>query len=348
MEVNSSFLKACRREPVERLPVWFMRQAGRYMKEYRELRARYDILTLCKTPELAAQITLQPVDALGVDAAILFSDLLLPIEAMGAKIHFAKGEGPVIEVPVLDQRGVDNLNIADPEETLAFVLEAAVLVKERLKGKLPLISFVGAPFTLASYLIEGGHSANFLKTKKFMYQKPEAWGALMEKLTATSLAFGVAQVASGADVIQVFDSWLGALSAEDYRQFVLPYSRTLISGLGDSRAPVIHFGTGTSGLLELMKQAGGDVIGVDWRVTIEEARNRLGEDVAIQGNLDPCALLGPRGFIQDRVDEILAQAGHRPGFIFNLGHGILPETPVENVKFLVDLVHEFTPAKILR
>lgn len=316
------------------------------MGEYRELRARYDILTLCKTPELAAQITLQPVDVLGVDAAILFSDLLLPLEAMGAKIHFAKGEGPVIENPISDQRSVDSLSVTDPQENLDFVLKALVLVKDKLKGRLPLIGFVGAPFTLASYLIEGGHSSNYLRTKKFMYQQPEAWAALMGKLTATSLAFGAAQIQSGADALQVFDSWVGTLSPEDYRQFVLPYSATLIRSLDVSDAPIIHFGTGTGGLLELMKQAGGDVIGLDWRVPIEASWTRLGEDVAIQGNLEPAALLGPRDVIKERVYEILASVGHRPGFIFNLGHGILPETPVDNVKFVVDLVHEFEVANV--
>jgi uroporphyrinogen decarboxylase len=331
----SPFLAACRRRPVRRIPVWFMRQAGRYMPEYRKLRSRYDLLTLCRTPDLAAEVTLQPVRALGVDAAILFTDLLVPLPAMGLRLRFAQGEGPVIENPVRGEKDVGRLRVVDPEEGFPYLFETVRILKAELK--VPLIGFAGAPFTLASYIIEGGRSQRFERTKLFMTERPKAWRALMEKLTAVSAASLRAQVGAGADAVQLFDSWVGALNPEEYRLFVLPYSRKALEGV---RGPVIHFGTGTSKLLELMREAGGDVIGVDWETPLADAFRRLPR-AAIQGNLDPAALLGPLKELRKKVRAILEEAGRRRGFIFNLGHGILPETPVENVKAVVEQVHAF-------
>lgn len=341
MSASHSFLKACQRKPVKRVPVWFMRQAGRYMPEYRAIREKHDILTICKTPELAAKITLQPVDVLGVDAAILFSDLLLPLEAMGARLYFAKGEGPVITNALTNPNDIQFLKNIDPEKDLGFVLKAIERARKALKDRVPLISFAGAPFTLASYLIEGGHTENYLKTKMFMYHYSRAWAMLMEKLASISLDFLLAQVAAGSQAVQVFDSWAGTLSEQDYREYVLPYSKIIFDGLRKKKVVAIDFSTGTSGILELVREAGGDVISVDWRIPIDAAWKRLGPAVAIQGNLDPAVLLGPRDIIEKRVKDILSKVGRKPGFIFNLGHGIFPQTPVENVKYVVDLVHAY-------
>lgn len=337
---ESAFLKACRREPAGYTPIWLMRQAGRYMKEYNELRAKYSLLEICKRPELAAEVTLQPVERLGVDAAIIFADILLPLEAMGMELEFVKGEGPLIRAPLSDLKDVERLRIPDPEE-LSFVGQA-IRIAVRHLGGVPVIGFGGAPFTLASYMIEGGPSRSYIKTKLMMYRAPEAWQLLMEKLVEVMAGYLKSQIAAGAQAIQLFDSWVGCLSPSDYRQYVLPYSKKLIESLRGENAPVIHFGTGTSSLLELMMEAGGDVIGVDWRVGLDEAWSRLQYWTAIQGNLDPAALLAPRPEIEKRVKDILRRAGGRPGHIFNLGHGILPETPVENVRALVDMVHEFS------
>lgn len=333
------FLKACRREPVDCTPVWFMRQAGRYLAEYRALRQQYSLLTMCKTPELAAQVTLQPIRRLPVDAAIIFADLLLPVEPMGLKLDFAQGEGPVIHNPIRHLSDVEALRVIDPEVELGFTLEAIRLVCHELDGKVPLIGFAGAPFTVASYLIEGGGSRHYLYTKKLMYYEPKAWHTLMDKLAQISTAFLRAQIRAGAQAVQLFDSWVGCLSPADYRTYVLPHSRQVIEGLRDSGTPVIHFGTGTATLLELMREAGGDVIGVDWRIDLDDAWQHLGYDVGIQGNLDPVALFAPLAEIERRVDEILQRAGNRPGHIFNLGHGILPETPVDHVAAVVEMVH---------
>ncbi|OFW10917.1 MAG: uroporphyrinogen decarboxylase [Acidobacteria bacterium RIFCSPLOWO2_12_FULL_59_11] len=335
------FLRACRRQPVERTPVWFMRQAGRYMKEYRELRARYSLLELCQTPELAAQITLQPIEKLGVDAAIIFADLLLPAQAMGLQLEFATGEGPVLSNPVRTAEAVRQLReVSDGE--LSYVAEAIRIVCRELNGKVPLIGFCGAPFTVASYMVEGGASRNFVRTKTMMYQHPELWRELMQKLVKVLSEFLKGQVVAGAKAVQIFDSWVGCLCPEDYRTYVLPYSRELIANVASTGVPVIHFGTGTATLLELMRQAGGSVIGVDWRIELADSWQRVGHDVAVQGNLDPVVLLGPQQKIRECVERILRSVNGQPGHIFNLGHGILPETPVENVQLVVEIVQQFS------
>lgn len=340
--MNDRFLRACRREPVDRTPVWFMRQAGRYMAEYREVRQKYTLLAICKTPELAAQVTLQPVEKLGVDAAIIFADILLPLEGMGVHLEFAQGEGPVIHNPVRDGAAVEALRLPEPDEAVPSVLEAIRMVRRELNGKIPLIGFAGAPFTLASYLIEGGHSRDYVQTKWMMYHHPEVWKSLMEKLAAVVTRYLRSQIRAGAQAVQLFDSWVGCLSPGDYQEYVLPFSRQIIQGLKEEGVPVIHFGTGTATLLELMGEAGGDVIGIDWRINLDEAWNRLGNRRAIQGNLDPVALFAPIPELKKRIEDILRRAGNRPGHIFNLGHGILPQTPVENVVVAVQMVHELS------
>jgi uroporphyrinogen decarboxylase len=339
--MNETFIKACRREPTAHTPVWFMRQAGRYMPEYRALREKHTLLTLCRTPDLALEVTLQPVRALGVDAAILFSDLLLPLEPLGIPFDFKAGEGPVIERVVRSRSDVDALRRYEPRQELGMVLEAIRLVRRELADTVPLIGFAGAPFTLASYAIEGGHSSNFAATKSVMYQDPETWhrfAALLADLMGDYLR---AQVEAGAQAVQVFDSWVGALDVADYREFVLPHVRALFDRLGDVGVPRIHFGTTSGHLLEAMREAGGDVIGLDWRTPLDQGWARL-PGAAVQGNLDPTLLFAPRERLLARVDDILARAGGRPGHVFNLGHGILPTTPVENVKAVVDHVHERT------
>jgi uroporphyrinogen decarboxylase len=333
------FLRACRRQPVDCTPVWFMRQAGRYMAAYQALRQRYSLLDLCKTPELAAEVTLQPIQRLPVDAAIIFTDLLIPLEPMGAKLVFAPNEGPVIENPIRSASDVEALRMVDPQAELAFTLEAIRMVCRELDGKVPLIGFAGAPFTLASYLIEGSGSRHYMQTKQLMYHQPEAWHGLLDKLASVAAAFLLAQIAAGARAVQLFDSWVGCLSPDDYRRYVLPYTTQVIESLRNAGAPVIHFGTDTAMLLDAMREAGSDVIGVDWRIPLDEAWRRIGPDVGIQGNLDPVALFAPLPEIERRVDDILQRAGNRPGHIFNLGHGILPETPVEHVQAVADLVH---------
>lgn len=333
------FLRACQRQPVDCTPVWFMRQAGRYMAAYQALRQRYSLLDLCKTPELAAEVTLQPILRLPVDAAIIFTDLLIPLEPMGARLVFAPNEGPVIENPIRSASDVEALRMVDPQAELAFTLEAIRMVCRELDGKVPLIGFAGAPFTLASYLIEGSGSRHYIQTKQLMYHQPEAWHGLLDKLASVATTFLQAQIAAGAQVVQLFDSWVGCLSPDDYRRYVLPYTKQVIDGLRNAGAPVIHFGTDTAMLLDVMREAGSDVIGVDWRIPLDDAWRRIGPDVGIQGNLDPVALFAPLPEIERRVDDILQRAGNRPGHIFNLGHGILPETPVEHVQAVADLVH---------
>jgi uroporphyrinogen decarboxylase len=340
--MNHRFLKACKREAVDCTPVWFMRQAGRYMAEYRAIRQKYTLLTICKTPELAAQVTLQPVEKLGVDAAIIFADILLPVEGMGIQLEFAQGEGPVIRNPIRDKAAVEALCLIEPEEMVPFTLEAIRIVRRELNDRIPLIGFAGAPFTLASYLIEGGHSRDYILTKSMMYKDPETWRSLMAKLTQVVTAYLQSQIRAGAQAVQLFDSWIGCLSPGDYREYVLPFSRQIIQSLRRENVPIIHFGTGTASLLELMREAGSDVIGVDWRVNIDEAWNRLGDHVAIQGNLDPVALFAPLPELRKRIKDILQRVGTRPGHIFNLGHGILPQTPVENVIATVEMVHELS------
>jgi uroporphyrinogen decarboxylase len=334
------FIKACRREAVPYTPVWFMRQAGRFMNEYREIRARHTLLEMCRTPELAAAVTLQPVQKLGVDAAIIFADLLLPAEAMGMKLEFVEREGPVLSGALRTAESVRKLkDVRDGE--LSYVGEAIRIVCRELAGKVPVIGFSGAPFTLASYMIEGGASRDFAQTKGMMYRDPGLWRELLDKLVAVLASFLESQVAGGAQALQIFDSWVGCLSPEDYRRYVLPHSRQLIAKVSSLGVPIIHFGTGTATLLELMREAGGDVIGLDWRVELDDGWARVGHDVAIQGNLDPVVLLGPLKSIKEHVEHILRAAQGRPGHIFNLGHGILPPTPVENVQAVVEMVHNF-------
>ncbi|HSF56968.1 MAG TPA: uroporphyrinogen decarboxylase, partial [Candidatus Binatia bacterium] len=305
------FLTACRRERTPYTPVWLMRQAGRYMEEYRKLRAQHGFLELCKNSDLAAEITVKPVELLGVDAAILFADILLPLEPMGVGLEYTKGDGPVIHHPVSSRTQVEQLIEFEPEEALPFVFEAVRKTRAALNGKVPLIGFAGAPFTLASYLVEGGSSRNYLKTKKLIYSNPGAWRGLMERLSSVTVEYLNAQIAAGAQAIQLFDSWAGCLSPDDYERFVLPYTRAAIAGLTQG-TPVIHFSTGTGGFLKSVRAAGGDVIGVDWRINIDAAWDNLGSDVGIQGNLDPAALLASPKEIRRRVSEILTRAGGKP------------------------------------
>jgi uroporphyrinogen decarboxylase len=336
------FLRACRRESVDATPVWFMRQAGRYMAEYRKIREKHTLLDICRTPEIALEVTLQPLRAFEVDAAILFADILLPLEPMGAPFEFAAGEGPVIHQPIRSAADVDRLRLFEPEEGLPHVLSAVRLLRRELDGKKPLIGFGGGPFTLASYLIEGGKSSNFMRVKRFMYDEPQAFSVLMQKLAEVVRRYLLAQVTAGAHAIQLFDSWVGCLSPRDYREYVLPHVRHILSAVAATGVPVIHFGTDTGALLELQREAGGTVIGVDWRTPLEDARNRLGSDVAVQGNLDPILLFAPRELLAKRVADVLASAGTAPGHVFNLGHGILPETNPDAVRFVADEVHART------
>jgi uroporphyrinogen decarboxylase len=335
---TSRFLKACRREPVDVTPVWFMRQAGRYMAEYRALRERHSLLDICRTPDLATEVTLQPIRRIEVDAAILFSDLLLPLEPMGLPFDFVKGEGPQIERPIESEADIDRLRLFDPRESLSHVLEAIRQIQRELSGRVPLIGFSGAPFTLASYAIEGGHSNNFAKTKSLMYGHPDAWHRLCDKFATVVADYLNAQIDAGVDVVQLFDSWVGALSPADYREFALPHTQKIFKAI-EGRVPTIHFGTGTATTLDLLREAGGDVIGADWRIPIDVAWERIGLDRAVQGNLDPTLLLGPMQRMFSQAEDILERVDGRPGHIFNLGHGILPSTPVEHVQRLAQYVH---------
>jgi len=345
VEMNSRFLQACQRQPVDATPVWFMRQAGRYMPEYRAIREKYTLIEICQHPELAAEVTLQPVRSLGVDAAILFADILLPAIPLGVGLEFAKGEGPVLHNPVRTMEDVRALNPVEAESDLGYVMDAIRVLRKEL-NRIPLIGFCGAPFTVASYLIEGGSSREFLKTKTMMYSDPQTWHALMEKLSSVLADYLVAQIRAGAQAVQIFDSWVGALSPQDYEKFVLPYSQKVLQAAKNENVPVIHFGTNTTTLLPLMKSAGGDVIGLDWRIPLDDGWSLLGNDIAVQGNLDPITLFAPLPEINTRVHDILRRADGRPGHIFNLGHGILQNTPVDNVKAVVDMVHEYSAVGI--
>jgi uroporphyrinogen decarboxylase len=336
--MKDRFLRACRRETTDVVPVWFMRQAGRYMPEYRALREKHTLLELCKTPELATEVTLQPL-RLGVDAAILFADILLPLEPMGAPFEFAKGEGPVIHEPVTTRAQIDALRVIEPEDGLGYVLSAIRNIKKDLAGRVPLIGFAGAPFTLASYLVEGGKSAHFAKTKRLMYAEPEAWNVLMGKLAEVVRRYLRKQIDAGADAVQLFDSWVGQLSPADYREYVQPHVAHILKDVEKAGVPVIHFGTGTHSLLELQRDAGGTVIGLDWRTPLAEGWARVGHDRAVQGNLDPTVLFAPVDVAKKHAKRVLDAAGKRPGHVFNLGHGILPETPVDTVKAVIDYVH---------
>jgi uroporphyrinogen decarboxylase len=338
---NSPFMRACRREAVEYTPIWLMRQAGRYMQEYRDVRARVGFLELCKTPALAAEVTVTAAERLAVDAAIIFADILLPLEPMGLQLEFTKGDGPVIHNPVRSATDVDRLIEIEDVGALEFVFEAIRHTRRALRDDLPLIGFAGAPFTLASYIVEGGGSKNYVQTKSLMYSDGGAWHAMMSLISRALVKYLNAQVDAGAQALQLFDSWVGCLSQDDYRQYVLPHTRSVIAGI-NSETPVIHFGTGTGELLELISEAGGNVIGIDWRVRLDEGWQRIGDDKAVMGNLDPVALFANREHLRAQAKTILNQAGGRPGHIFNLGHGILPETPVENVIALVEMVHEMS------
>jgi uroporphyrinogen decarboxylase len=341
MDMKGRFLVACHREPVDATPVWFMRQAGRYMAEYRAIREKYGLLEIVRQPELAAEVTLQPVRAFKVDAAILFADILLPLQPLGVDFEFARGEGPVIHHPVRSQADVDALRPLRPDETLPHVMDAIRLLRSEL-GDTPLIGFSGAPFTVASYMIEGGASRDYKITKLMMYAAPEIWHALMDKLSTALAEYLTAQIRAGAQAVQLFDSWVGALSPMDYEGFVLPYSKKVLDAAQSTGVPVIHFGTGTATLLPLMRQAGGDVIGLDWRVPLDQGWQTIGHDRAVQGNLDPVALFAPLPELKKRIRDVLCRADGRPGHIFNVGHGILQHTPEEHVKAAVEMIHEFS------
>ena len=338
---NHPFIAACRREPTSFTPVWLMRQAGRYMEEYRKLRAQHGFLELCKKPDLATEITVTPVEKLNVDAAILFADILLILEPLGIGLEYSKGDGPVIHRPVRSGKDVDGLIDFKVESELSYVYESIKKIRKELKNKVPLIGFAGAPFTLASYLIEGSGSRNYVHTKKLFYGAPEAWKRLMERLARLIGEYLNCQIAAGAQAVQIFDSWAGCLTPSDYEQFVQPYTKAVIDAVTPG-VPVINFSTGTSGSLKQMRAAGGDVIGLDWRINLDEGWATVGHDVAVQGNLDPVALFAAPKEIKNRVAEILRRAGGRPGHIFNLGHGVLPETPVDHVIAMVDAVHELS------
>ena len=338
--MNDRFLRACRREPVDTTPVWFMRQAGRYMADYRALRERYSLLQICREPELAVAVTLQPVDAIEVDAAILFSDLLVPFTPMGLDFDFVKGDGPSINNPIRSPADVDRLRRFEPRDALGYVLETIRLLRKALEGRVPLIGFGGAPFTLAAYAIEGGPSTSYAKTKAFMYSQPAAWHRLCRSFADMMADYLTAQIEAGVQAVQIFDSWAGALGRADYREFALPHTTRIFSALKGSGVPLIHFGVGTTAILRDIAEAGGDVVGVDWRQPLDEAWETIGYDRAVQGNMDPTLLLGPEDRLFAGADDVLRRANGRPGHVFNLGHGVLPDTPLERVQALARHVHE--------
>ena len=336
---ESIFVRACKAQPVSVTPVWFMRQAGRYMAEYRAVRKKHSLIEICKKPELAAEVTITAAEALGVDAAIIFADLLLPLEVMGLDFHFEAGEGPVIQTPLRAKADVAKLR-TDRASELGYVAEAVRQVVRHFGSKLPVIGFCGAPFTLASYMIEGGGSRNYVEAKKMMYRSPGAWDGLMRKLVAVLTEYSAEQVRAGADVLQIFDSWVGCLSVEDYRRYVLPQTTELVHNLQHTGVPIIYFGTDTATLLPSMKETGAEVIGLDWRIPLDAGWASLNHRGAVQGNLDPVLLFADWKELKTRAEDILTRADGRPGHIFNLGHGIMPETPVENVRDLAKFVHE--------
>ncbi len=341
LTAGSRFLRACLRQPVDRTPVWFLRQAGRYMAEYQAVRRHHSLLEICKSPDLAAEVTITAAEKLDVDAAIIFADLLLPLEGMGLDFEFQAGEGPVIHHPVRTATDVENLRI-DRAHELGYVSEAIRKVVAHFNDRIGIVGFCGAPFTLASYMIEGGSSRNYVHTKTLMYREPSVWQVLLEKIESVLAEYAAQQVEAGADVIQIFDSWAGALSVADYRDFVLPVTTRLVRKVQSLGVPVIYFGVDTASLLPTMRETGADVIGLDWRVPLDQGWAALGHSVAVQGNLDPIALFANEDLLRDRVRQVLAQAAGRPGHIFNLGHGIVPGTPVENVQRVVQYVREFS------
>jgi uroporphyrinogen decarboxylase len=338
---ESIFVRACKSLPVERTPVWFMRQAGRYMPEYRAVRKQHSLLEICRNPALAAEVTITAAEKLGVDAAIIFADLLLPLEVMGLPFHFSAGEGPVIEKPIREKEDIKRLR-TDRAAELGYVAEAVTRVAKHFGDRLPVIGFCGAPFTLASYMIEGGGSRNYVHAKRMMYNAPTDWDELLRKLVDVTAEYSCEQVRAGADVIQVFDSWVGCLSGEDYRRYVLPRTTELIRRIRQSGAPVIYFGTDSAMLLPSMKETGAEVIGLDWRIPLDEGWSRLDHSCAVQGNLDPVLLFAEWKELKTRAEDILRRAAGRSGHIFNLGHGIVPETPVENVMNLTRFVQEYS------
>jgi len=338
---NSAFVKACKALPASHTPVWFMRQAGRYMAEYRAIRKHHSLVDICKTPALAAQVTIEAAEILGVDAAIIFADLLLPLEVMGLDFHFEAGEGPIIEKPLRDDKDIAALR-TDRASDLDYVSESVAQVVKHFGQKLPVIGFCGAPFTLASYMIEGGGSRNYVETKKIMYRHPGAWDQLMSKLVDVLAHYAAEQAHKGADALQIFDSWVGCLGVEDYQQYVLPRTTELVQRLKATGVPIIYFGTETTSLLPYMKRTGAEVIGVDWRLPLDEGWDAVGNQGAVQGNLDPVLLFADWPTLKTRAEDVLRHAAGRPGHIFNLGHGILPNTPVENVINLRKFVHEFS------
>lgn len=341
MSRSDRFLKACRREPVDCTPVWMMRQAGRYLPEYREIRAKHGFLEMCKTPELAAEVTIQPIRRYELDVAIIFADILLPLEPMGIDLEFAKGEGPVIHNPVRTMADVKKLKPVDTKQSIGYLLDAIKIVLKELDGKVPLIGFSGAPFTLASYIIEAGSSKEYANTKAMMFGDSAAWHKLMEHLTLVIIDYLNAQIDAGAQAVQLFDSWVGTLNVSDYREFVLPHQKEVIAGIKKS-VPLIHFAHGAPHLIEAVAEAGGDVIGLDWRCDLDAAWKRVGYDKAVQGNLDPISLFAPDEILRKRVKNILDKAGNRNGHIMNLGHGILKETPIDKPEVFIRAVHELS------
>jgi uroporphyrinogen decarboxylase len=338
--MNDTFLRACRGEKTEYTPVWFMRQAGRYLPEYQAVRGKVTFLELCHNPELCTEVTLQPIDIFGFDAAILFSDILIPMEAMGLHLEFHEGKGPIFKDPVRDRKDVDNLVVPDPDETMPFVMETIRLLRRELK--VPLIGFSGAPFTLATYLIEGGSSKVFLDTKRMMFQNPQLYDALLSKITDCTSLYLQAQARAGAQALQIFDSWAGVLAPGDFKRFALPYVQSIISDLRKvTDVPIIYFANNGATLLELSRTAGADVLGLDWRINIGDAVERVG-DHAVQGNLDPVALFLPRDELEERIKRLLQDAAGARGHIFNLGHGILPQTPPDQARIAVEAVHRFS------
>jgi uroporphyrinogen decarboxylase len=335
--------RACRREHVERTPVWFMRQAGRSLPEYRRIRKRHGLFEICRQPELCAEVTLQPVRAHGVDAAVLFADIMLPVLAMGVEVELVEGVGPVVRDPVASMTDVERLRVPEPEEAVPFVLETVRMVRGELDADRAVIGFAGGPFTVAGYLIEGKPTRDFVRTKTCMYAAPEVWHALMDKLADTFAAYLAAQARSGADVVQLFDSWVGALSVEDYREFVAPYSARILAAVD---VPTIHFATGATHLLRDLKAVGGDVIGLDWRVPIETGWDLVGSGRGVQGNLEPALLLGPWERVEDAAGRILDAVAGRRGHVFNLGHGVLPATDPADLRRLVELVHERSAVEV--
>lgn len=339
--MNSVFLDTCRGKETAYTPVWLMRQAGRYLPQYQTVRANIDFITLCKTPELAAKVTIQPVEILGVDAAILFSDILIPVEAMGMRLGFSNKHGPMLGEPIRNRASVDRLVVPETEEDMPFVMETIRIVRKELGKNIPLIGFSGAPFTLATYMVEGGTSKNFLHTKKMMFQQTSIYNYLMEKLTEMVISYIASQIKAGVQAIQIFDTWAGALTPIDYKNYVLSYVKKIVSELKKYDIPIIYFVNNCAGLLKEVKRSGADVIGVDWRIDLGDAIKKLGKKVVVQGNLDPCALFLSQVELEGRVKDILWKGDAAKGHIFNLGHGVLPETPVENVIAMVKAVHRY-------